>query len=145
MGNVIATSTMSDEAGSNSDDSGSGAVGLPEFKCSWCQKGCRELVEGRKYCLKCKNRMYKECRTCKRPLDSPSFFKLDSERCNSCTRKLEKSRLSRRQKQVSKTDSIGKTKVPELVGLEKLPVGEWYAVLPIVNLQNLKQKSESNE
>ena len=137
-------SKMSEYAASDSEQSGDVDTD-PKLKCSWCLKGCKQLVEGRKYCLKCKSSMYKECRTCKRPLDSPSYFKLENDRCNSCSKKLERSRSQRARRPTSKREGVGNSIVPEPVAIKSIPPAEWYAIMPIVSFKSLKQNSESHE
>lgn len=73
-------------------------------KCNWCLKYV-ELAEGKKYCVKCLEQAYKICCRCKRPLPDNSYFELDPERCNSCSRKLNAERLKRTLKKGGSVDS----------------------------------------
>lgn len=139
---------MSDDSGSNSEDGRSPGAGLdiPKLKnCCWCMKPTKDLVENRKYCIKCKDNMFRECRTCKRPLNSPAYFKMDPIRCNSCSKRLASQRNRKKSAKppvgkVAKTD--GTIDTPTNCLLAKLPPIEFYALLPIISSKELQKHHE---
>lgn len=71
-------------------------------RCNWCNK-YSELAEGKKYCLKCAKKCYKECRRCHRPYDEPKYFKLDNTRCDTCQTAYLKERERRQAKRKATT------------------------------------------
>lgn len=71
--------------------------------CCWCTKVGASLVPHRKYCYICKENMFRECKRCKRPLDSKKYFEKDDTRCNACHKKYLKEKTCR----IKKKEKIG--------------------------------------
>lgn len=66
-------------------------------KCNWCNRH-KELLPNTKHCSECDKKAYRLCSRCHRPFNSPSYFTLDSKRCDSCQRKYIREREKREQK-----------------------------------------------
>ena len=126
-------SELDHDSGSESSDY------MPErkFKCNWCSKLCKKLVEGKRYCAKCHDNCFRECLSCKRPIASSEMYTLDEKRCNTCFRKLEKARAKRQEKRDA--NALGKRRSDDEPPLK----GEkWYVLLPIskfINEADIKQ------
>ena len=69
-------------------------------KCNWCGKPCLPAAPGKRYCSSCARACFRECTTCGRPFDSPKFFTLAENRCDSCHRKVEAAREARAKKRM---------------------------------------------
>ena len=70
-------------------------------KCNWCGKPCLPAAPGKRYCSSCARACFRECTTCGRPFDSPKFFTLAENRCDTCHRKVEAAREARAKKQMA--------------------------------------------
>jgi hypothetical protein len=66
-------------------------------RCNFCNKFTK-LSVGKPYCSRCEDRMYRECRRCKKPFDDAKYFSLDQTRCDACFRKLQAEKVRRQEK-----------------------------------------------
>ena len=67
---------------------------MPIPRCNWCRVKLNPSW-GKYYCKKCKNSCERECVRCHRPFPSLIYFPSDKAiRCNACTRKYHKEKLS---------------------------------------------------
>ena len=71
--------------------------------CNWCNLYSK-LAPGKKYCVKCSSKCYRECKRCHRPFDDPKFFQKDQNRCNSCQTLYLKEREKRLKRKKQTTD-----------------------------------------
>lgn len=73
---------------SSSSDEGDSST-HNKIVCIYCGGFVDKLVPNRKYCFLCKERMVKECKTCKLPFDDLKFFENQAScRCISCEKRL---------------------------------------------------------
>ena len=84
------------------------AAAAVEKKCAWCNNNDSniKLVEGKRYCFACDKNKYKECNNCHLPYPDQKYFNTeDSEKCQSCERKLDKQKQKRKRHELSQSDN----------------------------------------
>ena len=75
-------------------------------RCNWCNRH-DELFDGKPYCVKCSEKLFRECGRCHRPFPHEKYFSKNEKRCNSCQDKYLSEKMKREQKKLKqvKNDS----------------------------------------
>lgn len=85
-------------------------------KCNWCFE-YTQLLDGKKFCMDCNRKCFRECKSCRRPFPESSFFTLNEHRCNACEKKARSAKIRRDEKKAQKK-RISKNK-EETVNVKK--------------------------
>ena len=57
-------------------------------ECNFCQEIMS--LNRKHYCEDCESAMFRECRACHKPYPDQKYFKINAEKCNSCSKKKKK-------------------------------------------------------
>lgn len=68
-------------------------------QCIWCNEA-KKLENGKKYCHRCSQNMFRECTRCHKPFPHARFFKINEKRCNSCQQKFLAEKKKREEKSI---------------------------------------------
>ena len=64
-------------------------------RCNWCGDNNSVLYKDKPYCTDCANHLEKECSACHKPYPDLKYFKLSLHHCNSCQKKMDKSKIKK--------------------------------------------------
>ena len=92
--------------------------------CIWC-RSYNKLAQGKKYCIKCSQNCFRECKRCHRPFDDQKYFQKDANRCNSCQttylKEKEKRQMKRQNANKDNEEAAAKQAKSGTEGKQDLP------------------------
>ena len=80
-------------------------MGRAVRRCNWCGDENTVLFKDKPYCVECAQNSQKECSACHKPYPDLKYFALNLNRCNSCQKKMEKSKLKKEMEKRGEEDA----------------------------------------
>ena len=85
-------------------------MGRVFHRCNWCGEKNVVFFKDKPYCTDCADSLRKECSACHKPYPDLKYFKLSLNHCNSCQRKMDKSKIKKDMENRAEEDVVRRKK-----------------------------------